>query len=641
MAQIRQADSREPEGRPIDALGEAEAVLRKRIPDDRWQGLHKWTRSCLVTSQLFSQLLEEVDRPRQELLKKHGDAGSAPEVDFSPVVLSLFKAVEIEIERQILRDFRDSADRVAFEEATHDPDLKGLIRYLQRDGTRLGLGSIAGLFSRLGGLEPQGSRTLNGLKGWMRQNLAAPHLWWGRRDLAGLLKRFVEKYRNPAAHTGRLSPLEARTTANELWGNKGRPGVLPLAFRALERLPSPGTDTNGFTIKKVLLHRRGHWLLKAEDNLGESFHLSLVPGEFEAVKPAKEAFLLRRSITHEHLAKLVGWYQASLTPGRHLLIISQTPGRSLLRRGQGGWKACGPVEGADLALALAGAAAALHAAGLVHGHLSPHCVFLDDQGRWTLGGQALLLLTERNIPVCDHPRTVAPEVDPRTPLTRTPAGDVFSIAATVCCLRQGPRRATAPPQPEDVAALFPEAPAVAKALARALQKNPAERQTDATALLRELGGAPDLEPAAETPAFPVMISYSRADEAEAISLVAQLQARGIAVWRDKPGIHTGEDWRDRIGSAIDSCLVVLLLVSAHSNKSEEVPKELAMAEALKKPILPVLLDGSGIKGRLFYHLVEKQYLSLFEGDREENLDRLLQALEAFGVRPVGHALKDR
>jgi hypothetical protein len=39
--------------------------------------------------------------------------------------------------------------------------------------------------------------------------------------------------------------------------------------------------------------------------------------------------------------------------------------------------------------------------------------------------------------------------------------------------------------------------------------------------------------------------------------------------------------------------------------------------------------------------VEKQYLSLFEGDREENLDRLLQALEAFGVRPVGHALKDR
>src|SRR6184192_3848960 len=74
----------------------ANVRLRARLGDDLWVQLHKWTRSCLVTSQLFYETLDRVDAAREVERERKGTAGDAPEIDFSPLVLCLFRAMEIE-----------------------------------------------------------------------------------------------------------------------------------------------------------------------------------------------------------------------------------------------------------------------------------------------------------------------------------------------------------------------------------------------------------------------------------------------------------------------------------------------------------------------------------------------------------------
>src|ERR1700755_462573 len=88
----------------VDAqLTSATSALKTRLGYDLWEQLHKWSRSCLVTSQLFYETLDRIDSARQRERESKGDAGAAPEIDFSPVVLCLFKAIEIEFERKVLQ----------------------------------------------------------------------------------------------------------------------------------------------------------------------------------------------------------------------------------------------------------------------------------------------------------------------------------------------------------------------------------------------------------------------------------------------------------------------------------------------------------------------------------------------------------
>jgi maltooligosyltrehalose trehalohydrolase len=132
---------------------------------------------------------------------------------------------------------------------------------------------------------------------------------------------------------------------------------------------------------------------------------------------------------------------------------------------------------------------------------------------------------------------------------------------------------------------------------------------------------------------PVVISYSRKDVDEAKRLAEDLEARGIRVWRDEDMIVGGAQWRKAIVAAINSCVVVVFLVSKHSMKSRYVPKELAIADEAEKVILPVCLDATRIGGEFKFLLAGKQLLKFFDVDRQEALKQLLRALREHGVTP--------
>ena len=93
----------------------------------------------------------------------------------------------------------------------------------------------------------------------------------------------------------------------------------------------------------------------------------------------------------------------------------------------------------------------------------------------------------------------------------------------------------------------------------------------------------------------VFLIYSRDD----LSLIEQLEARlkthpEISIWRDQEKIYGGQKWPKVLGEAIADQDVVLLAWSKHSAASHFVEFEWCTALALKKTIIPCLLDSTAL-----------------------------------------------
>lgn len=88
----------------------------------------------------------------------------------------------------------------------------------------------------------------------------------------------------------------------------------------------------------------------------------------------------------------------------------------------------------------------------------------------------------------------------------------------------------------------------------------------------------------------VFICYSRKDKVQAEEFGLKLQGRGFDVWMDKQ-MNPGAVWESEILQNIRECGVFTVLMSANSSESEWVKREITIAEALGKLIIPILLSG--------------------------------------------------
>ena len=97
----------------------------------------------------------------------------------------------------------------------------------------------------------------------------------------------------------------------------------------------------------------------------------------------------------------------------------------------------------------------------------------------------------------------------------------------------------------------------------------------------------------------VFLSYSRAD----LPLIEQLEAQlrrhpEISIWRDQEKIYGGQKWPKVLGEAIADQDVFLLAWSKNSAASHFVEFEWCTAIALKKTIVPCLLDNTPLASSL-------------------------------------------
>lgn len=89
----------------------------------------------------------------------------------------------------------------------------------------------------------------------------------------------------------------------------------------------------------------------------------------------------------------------------------------------------------------------------------------------------------------------------------------------------------------------------------------------------------------------IFLSYSSKDIDFATVLERELEHNDYVVWRDQSELRGGQQWKQMIEAALMDAWAIIVVQSSHSKLSRWVTEEVEYAAQLRRPIIPLLLDG--------------------------------------------------
>ena len=110
----------------------------------------------------------------------------------------------------------------------------------------------------------------------------------------------------------------------------------------------------------------------------------------------------------------------------------------------------------------------------------------------------------------------------------------------------------------------------------------------------------------------VFISYKSEEKALALQLKELITTNGFTCWMAPESIPAASDYASEIGSAIDNCQVMLLLLSERAQKSQWVPKEISYGLSQNKPVIPFHIDESALVKPFDFTLTNVQRIEAYE-----------------------------
>lgn len=121
--------------------------------------------------------------------------------------------------------------------------------------------------------------------------------------------------------------------------------------------------------------------------------------------------------------------------------------------------------------------------------------------------------------------------------------------------------------------------------------------------------------------YDVFISYSRKDFEEVNALKSMLEKRilGLSCWFDMDGIESGEQFSDKIISAIDRSVILLFAISKAAMASEWTKKEVTYARNTNKKIIPVLLNGAKLESWFLFEYGQVDCIDINDSRQVEKM----------------------
>ena len=126
--------------------------------------------------------------------------------------------------------------------------------------------------------------------------------------------------------------------------------------------------------------------------------------------------------------------------------------------------------------------------------------------------------------------------------------------------------------------------------------------------------------------YDIFVSYRRSDRELVASVVRRLEARGVGVWYDAD-IEGGEDWREKIVDALTNSEMLTIFFSEDANNSRQLKKELAVADSLGKPVIPVLIENTAPRGAFLYELADRNWIQAFP----EPMERINELVDHLAI----------
>jgi hypothetical protein len=124
----------------------------------------------------------------------------------------------------------------------------------------------------------------------------------------------------------------------------------------------------------------------------------------------------------------------------------------------------------------------------------------------------------------------------------------------------------------------------------------------------------------------LFISHSSVDVEWTRDLRRQLEAAGYTCWMAPDDVNGPVPWAEQILEAIESCRVMVIVISHAANQSAHVSKEVGAALEHNKPLLPIRTEDVIPTGSLNYLLQLVQWIDAFPGSIADHLDRIRRAV---------------
>ncbi|MFZ3354487.1 MAG: toll/interleukin-1 receptor domain-containing protein [Xanthobacteraceae bacterium] len=124
----------------------------------------------------------------------------------------------------------------------------------------------------------------------------------------------------------------------------------------------------------------------------------------------------------------------------------------------------------------------------------------------------------------------------------------------------------------------------------------------------------------------LFVCFSSKDEAVAREVVESLEADDLKCWISLRDVLPGQNYQEAIVQALESASGIVFLFSEHSNKSQEIRKELSIGGSINVPVFPLRLSPIAASGALRYELAIRQWIDIFP-HRQHALARLAQTIK--------------
>ena len=106
------------------------------------------------------------------------------------------------------------------------------------------------------------------------------------------------------------------------------------------------------------------------------------------------------------------------------------------------------------------------------------------------------------------------------------------------------------------------------------------------------------------------ISYSHLDSQIAFALCNKLEEKGIGCWIAPRNITPGKKWANEIANAIPNSKIMIIILSASSNASEQVLREVEIAINHKLVIIPIRIEDIMPTGGMQYYLAKLKWIDI-------------------------------
>lgn len=125
----------------------------------------------------------------------------------------------------------------------------------------------------------------------------------------------------------------------------------------------------------------------------------------------------------------------------------------------------------------------------------------------------------------------------------------------------------------------------------------------------------------------IFISYSRRDTETVDRIAEQMKDAGLDVWLDREDIKAGNTWRVQIVQAIDTCLAFVLMLSPNSAASDNVRREIDLAQDANGPLLPLMLEPVKLPPEIRYQLAGQQFIDVQMLGFEKAVGQLIETVK--------------